>query len=118
MAANPHRATVVLDLGKPPVAHDVCLNLNALAEIEAEFKVNVMALLPTGMNSIPVGVREAVAIIHAGLNGTGKKVSRASVVTLLDPMKPQEIIAAAYAALNAAFVDPEPNPPQEGASPS
>ncbi len=116
--ANPHRATIVVALGNPPVEHDVCLNLNALAEIEAEFSCNVLELLPSIGERPKVGARQAIGILHAGLKGAGKKVGRQAVVEMLDGMKPQDIIGAAYKALNAAFTDPEPNPPQEGASPS
>lgn len=111
--ANPHRATVTVELGG--VAHDLCLNNAALAEIEAELKTDAPLLL-----SQSIGVGKATAIIHAGLRGAGKKVDRAAVVGMLDPMKPGDVIHAALQALLAAFTDPEPkaNPPQEGASPS
>lgn len=115
MSANPHRATVVIALGAPPVEHDVCLNLAALAEIEAELKVEAPELLARGY----IGVTKALVILHAGLKGAGKKIDRAAVASMLDPMRPGDIMAAAVTALKAAFLDPEPseNPPQ-AASPS
>lgn len=125
--ANPHRATIVLALGEPPVEHDVCLNLNALAEIEAELKCNVLDMLEVdvrvvGREIVPVpkrlGVREAVVVLHAGLKAAGKPVARPAVVEMLDKMRALKVVMSAYAAIQAAFVDPDPNPPQEGASPS
>lgn len=111
--ANPHRATVTVDLGDPPVAHDLCLTNQALIEIEAELKIDSPLLLGE-----PIGIAKATIIIHAGLRGAGKKVDRKAAVALLDTMKARDVIRAAISALNAAFTDPEPNPPQEGASPS
>ena len=111
--ANPHRATVVVSLGVPPVEHDVCLNLGALAEIEAELGVDTPVLLAGG-----IGLRKATVILHAGIRAAGKKVDRPSVVKMLDDMKPGDVILAAVKALQAAFTEPEPNPPREGASPS
>lgn len=127
MAANPHRATITVRLGDPPVEHDVCLNLLALAEIEGELKCNSLELLDiepriVGKEVLPVpkriGMREAVTIIHAGLKGAGKNVQRPAVVEMLDGMRAVKVIMTAYAAVSAAFVDPDPNPPREGESPS
>lgn len=115
MPANPHRATVVLALGNPPLEHDVCLSNQALAELEAELDIDLPQI-----EYSKLGIRKAIAIIHAGLRGAGKKVDRPAVLALLDPMKPGDVITAAIKALTAAFTDPEPtaNPQQEGASPS
>lgn len=110
--ANPHRATVTVDLGDPPVAHDLCLTNSALVEVEAELKCDSPELLAG------VGVAKATVIIHAALKGAGKNVDRPAVVKLLHPMNAKNIIMAASKALRAAFTDPDPNPPQEGASPS
>lgn len=112
--ANPHRATVTVDLGEPPVAHDLCLTNQALVEIEAELKVETPELLAKGF----LGITKAVVVIHAGLKGAGKKVERKAVMELLDGMKPGDVMQAAVRALSAAFTDPEPNPPREGESPS
>ena len=111
--ANPHRATVTVDLGEPPVAHDLCLTNQALVEIEAELKVEAPLLLGE-----VIGMSKAIVIVHAGLKGAGKKVDRKAVVGLLDAMPAREVIRVAIAVLNAAFTDPAPNPPREGESPS
>lgn len=112
--ANPHRATVTVDLGVPPVAHDLCLTNQALVEIETALGVEAPELLTKGF----IGIAKSVVIIHAALKGAGKKVERKAVVEMLEGMKPTDVMEAAVKALTAAFTDPEPNPPQEGASPS
>lgn len=113
--ANPHRATVTVDLGEPPVRHDLCLTNQALREIEAELRVDAPMLLGE-----PLGITKATVIVHAGLRGANKKVDRKAAVEMLDTMRPADVIRIAIAVLNAAFIDPEPkeNPPQEGESPS
>ena len=111
---NPHRATIAASLNGAD--HDLCLNLTALAEIEAELKCNSLDLL-----NRPLAVHEAIAVVHAGLRGAGKTVGRKAVMDMLDPMKPGDIMAVGFKALLAAFVDPQQestgNPPS-AASPS
>jgi hypothetical protein len=110
--ANPHRATVAVKLGD--VEHDVCLTNAALVEIETELKLDAPDLL----DGRAIGIAKSTVIIHAGLRAAGKQVDRKAVVKMLDAMKPGDVILAAVQALRAAFTDPDPNPPQEGASPS
>ena len=112
--ANPHRATVTVDLGVPPVPHDLCLTNQALVEIETQLEIESPELLARGF----LGLAKSFVIIHAGLKGAGKKVERKAVVEMLEGMKPTDVMQVAVKALTAAFTDPDPNPPQEGASPS
>ena len=106
-----HRATIVVKLGVPEVEHDVCLTNVGLEEIEVEFAklygapFRALNLLPEN-GTIPFGVLEATTILHIGLKGAGKPISRKAVQDFLSPMKPGDILTAAIKAVTAAFFDP------------